>query len=69
MPVLSQYYPSSLADVMQPIFVFEIGGEMIIMDFDVGADFAECGSDFSPAERPVEKESEWIRQLRAGVRL
>jgi len=62
--VLGEHYPAAAADFGQPVDIGCGLGEMIIVDFDRGANLAQCFCNLLAAETAVDEEDETADALR-----
>ena len=66
--VFGENDPAALTGFGEPIFVFRIGGKVIVVDVEYGTDLTERSGDTVLPQRPIEEEDRLVRPLRRRVR-
>jgi len=66
--VFSEDDPAATARLGEPVFVFRIGGKVVVVDVECGSRLTERSSDTVLPQRPIEEEDRLVRPLRRRVR-
>lgn len=66
--VFGQDDPIASSRLGEPVFVFCVGGKVIVVDVECGAGLTERSGDTVLPQRPIEEEDRLVRPLRRRVR-